>query len=150
MLNINRILTNERTMRACTSLSIDGFEKLCEKFNQAIYDIQQQQYKKGIKNKTRQRKIGGGAKGRLATIELKLFFVLIYFKCYPTFNILGILFGLDRSNTKRDIDNLTPVLEKALGKALTLPKRKISTLKEFFELIPGAKDLFIDRTERSI
>ena len=150
MLNFNRILTNERTIRACTGLSINGFEQLCEKFEQAIYDFKQQQYKKGIKNKTRQRKIGGGSKGRLATIKLKLFFILMYFKCYPTFDILGILFDLDRSNAKRDIDNLTPVLEKALGKALTLPKRKISTLKEFFELIPGAKDLFIDRTERSI
>ena len=63
-------------------------------------------------------------------------------------DLTGLIFDLDRSNVKHNVDNFTPVLEKALGKTLSLPKRKIRTLEEFFELIPEAKDLFVDGTER--
>jgi hypothetical protein len=45
----------------------------------------------------RKRAIGGGSKARLQTIEAKLFYILFYFKCYPTFDLSGILFDLDRS-----------------------------------------------------
>ena len=37
-----------------------------------------------------------------------------------------------------------------MGYTLSLPKRRISTLEEFLEIIPEAKDLFIDGTERPI
>jgi len=37
----------------------------------------------------RQRARGGGRKPRLAGIDHQLFFVLFYFKCYPTFDLAG-------------------------------------------------------------
>lgn len=150
MINIARIFKDNRLMRAVTGLSIKGFESLAPKFSKALYEIQFQKYEAGIKTGTRQRKPGGGAKGRLDTIELKLFFILLYFKAYPTMDVMGLFIDIDRANVKHQIDNLTPVLESALGKTLSLPKRKIRTLEEFFELIPEVKDLFIDGTERPI
>ena len=42
------------------------------------------------------------------------------------------------------------ILKKALGKKQVLPKRKIGNVKEFFEVFPGAKEVFIDGTERPI
>lgn len=135
-------------MRATTGLSLVGFENLCLEFAKSRLDIKEKQYQKGIKNGTRERRPGGGRKGSLTNIELKLSFILLYFKCYPTMDLMGLIFDLDRSNVKHNIDNLAPVLEKVLGKTLSLPKRKIRTMKEFFELIPEAKDLFIDGTER--
>lgn len=80
----------------------------------------------------------------------KLFFILFYFKCYPTFDVLGLLFNLDRSNACRNVQKLTPILEKVLDKKMELPKRKISTLEELFGIFPNVKDLFIDGTERPI
>ena len=148
MININRTLKDDRLMRAAVGLSITSFENLCDEFTKSHWDIKEEKYQKGIKNKTRKRKPGGGRKGSLTNIELKLLFILLYFKCYPTMDLMGLIFDLDRSNVKHNIDNFTPVLEKALGKTLSLPKRKIRTLEEFFELIPEAKDLFIDGTER--
>jgi CxxC motif-containing protein len=41
-------------------------------------------------------------------------------------------------------------LEKVLGKKMALPKRRINSLDELFELFQGAKDIFIDRTESPI
>lgn len=137
-------------MRATTSLTIKGFNKLSKKFAISMQKIKQQKYEQGIKDGTRKRSPGGGRKGELYSIELKLLFILTYFKCYPTMDIMGLLFDLDRSNVKQNIDNLTPVIEKTLGRTLSLPKRRISTLQEFFETFPETKDLFSDGTERPI
>ena len=140
MININRVLKDDRLMRATIGLPITGFENLVDEFTKSYWDIKEKQYQKGIKNRTRKRKPGGGRKGNLANVELKLFFILLYFKCYPTMDLTGLMFGLDRFNVKHSVDNLTPVLERTLGRTLSLPKRKIRTLEEFIELIPEAKD----------
>lgn len=134
----------------CKFNTLKGFNNLSKKFNQTLLETKQKEYKKGIKKGNRTRIPGGGRKGVLSNAELKLFFILFYFKCYPTMDIAGLFFDLVRSNVKYHIDNYTPILEKTLGKTLSLPKRKISNLKEFFELIPEAKDLFPDGTERPI
>ena len=147
---MNRILNDDRLVRAVTGLSIIGFNELSCKFANALQNIKQEQYNESISIGKRKRGLGGGSKGRLRTIQLKLLFILMYFKCYPTMDLMGLFFDLNRSNVKHNVDNLTPVLEKALDKLLSLPKRKISTLKEFLEIIPEAKDLFIDGTERPI
>ena len=105
---------------------------------------------KGVKQGKRERKPGGGRAGNLRSVTEKLFFVLFYFKCYPTFDILGLLFDLNRSNACRNVQKLTPILEKVLDKKMVLPNRKISTLEELFEIFPDVKGLFIDGTERPI
>ena len=151
MININRILNDHRLMRAVTGLSIAGFISLSDKFLQVFQESKQEEYHKALSLGTRRRALGGGAKGRLRTISLKLLFVLMYFKCYPTMESIGSILRLEnRSNVKRNLDNLIPILEMTLGYTLSLPKRRISTLEEFLEIIPEAKDLFIDGTERPI
>ncbi|HUV03432.1 MAG TPA: transposase family protein, partial [Desulfobacteria bacterium] len=80
----------------------------------------------------------------------KLFFILFYYKCYPTFDVLGLLFDLDRSNACRNVQKLTLMAENVLEKKMVLPERKISTVEELLELFPDVKDLFIDGTERPI
>lgn len=150
MTNINRLFKDNRLMRAVTGLSIIGFQEICETFEKALFEQKEQEYREGLVAGTRQRQPGGGAKGELKTIELKVLFILLYFKCYPTMDLQGFWFNLNRSNVKRNVDKLTSVLEASLGKKLSLPKRRISTMDEFYELFPDAKDLFIDGTERPI
>jgi hypothetical protein len=59
-------------------------------------------------------------------------------------------FNLNRSNACRNVQKLTPILEKVLGKKMALPNMEINSLEELFEIFPGAKDIFIDGTERPI
>jgi len=40
-----------------------------------------------------------------------------------------------------------PLLEKALGRHLVLPKRQIRSVEEFMALCSDMKDLFLDSTE---
>lgn len=150
MINVNRLFSQDRLMRAATGLTITGFLELLETFSKVLRKDKWKRYQQGILLGTRKRKPGGGKKGTLKTDESKLLFILLYFKCYPTMDILGIIFNLDRSNVQRNIQKLTLILEKTLGKKLSLPKRRISSLKEFFKAFPDIKDAFINGTERPI
>jgi hypothetical protein len=150
MITVNRALKSDRLIRATTGLSALEFNQLVQSFGQELQKERWVRYEIGVKQGDRERKPGGGRTGNLRSFKEKLFFVLLYFKCYPTFDVLGLLFDLNRSNACRNVQKLTPLLEKVLGKKMALPKRKISTLEELFEIFPDVKDLFIDGTERPI
>jgi len=78
----------------------------------------------------------------------KQFFILYYFKTYPTFDVLGDRFAMDRSKACTNAHNLTPVLCRALDKAGVLPKRKFNSVAEMKATLAQIEELFIDATER--
>lgn len=130
-------------MKALTGLSYQEFEDLVPTFEKAYRDIQRQK-------PNRQRKVGGGKKGKLPSPESKLFFILFYLKAYPTFDVLGFMTDRDRGKCCRSVHILLKVLKKTLGRKIVLPERKIRSVEEFLEKFPEAKDVFFDGTERRI
>jgi hypothetical protein len=150
MINVEQALKNDRFMKAATGFSPSEFNHMSESFDLELHNEKWTAYEKGVEQEERIRKPGGGRPGNLKTAVEKLFFILFYFKCYPTFDILGFLFGLNRSNAFRNVQKLTATLERVLDKKMVLPKRKINTFEELIEMFPGVKDLFIDGTERPI
>jgi hypothetical protein len=150
MLNIHRALGDDRLIKALTGFSASEFNELTESFGEEFQNKARIMYETGVELGTRERQPGGGRIGNLGDYAAKLFFTLFYFKCYPTFDILGFIFDLDRSNANRNIHKLTPILEKALGREMVLPERKINTLEELLEVFPDVRDIFVDGTERPI
>jgi len=150
MISVNRALRSDRLIRATTGLPAPEFKPLVASFNQELQKERRIRYERGVKQGVRERRPGGGRIGTLRTPAEKLFFVLFYYKCYPTFDVLGLLFDLDRSNACRNVQNLASIVENMLGKEMVLPERKISTVEELLELFPDVKDIFIDGTERPI
>lgn len=146
MINIDRAKRNDRTHKALTGLTVKEFDLLIPVFEEKY----NQEQKKVKKQQKRFREEGAGRKHTLKEIKEKLFYILFYMKCYPTFDIAGVLYEVDKSQTNRWFGELHLILEKALGKTLSLPKRKISSLKEFFELFPEVKEVLVDGTERPI
>lgn len=142
MLNINRALKEDRKLSAITGYNRKAFKKLLIKFAPLSARVK---YKRN-----RKRKAGGGRKHTLKMSEEKLFYMLFYMKCYPTFDLAGLIFDVDKSQAKRWVDELRKKLEKALGKALVLPVRKIRSVKEFLEKFPEIKELIVDGTERPV
>lgn len=138
------IFTNPRLLKALTGISKEEFNALLPLFEQATLED------KRLRSKAKQRQFGGGSKGKLATTEQKLFFVLVYIKTYPTFDFLGFVFSLHRSKAHRNTIRLIGSLEKALGRKIVMPEKKISSMEEFLEKFPEAKDLFVDGVERPI
>ena len=98
----------------------------------------------------RKRALGGGRKAVLKTIEEKLFYILLYCKCYPTFDLLSVLFNFDRSCAHEWVHRLLLVLEEALEYKKALPVRKLNSMEEFLEKFPLAKKVILDGTERPV
>jgi hypothetical protein len=143
MINIERALRSNRLMLALTGVTPQEFENLIPAFSQSWIEEKRKQHRKA-----KERKIGAGRKGFLKSIETKLFYTLFYHKCYPTYDLASLIFNCNRSNACRRQFELSKVLEKTLGRKLVLPVRKMKTLEEFFQAFPGAKEVFIDGTER--
>ncbi|MDR2781130.1 MAG: hypothetical protein LBB21_01555 [Holosporaceae bacterium] len=71
-------------------------------------------------------------------------------KAYPTFDVAAFIFGTVRSVTFEWKSKLLPVLKRALGRVVTLPKRQIRSVDEFLQLFSGVRDIFVDSTERPV
>ena len=146
MLNLQRLLRDDRLLRALTGLNRKAFDTLMPIFAEVLAEA-------AIPRRDpapRQRAQGGGRKPRLESVTDKLVYILFYFKCYPTFDLAGVLFDLDRSQANRWMHRLQPVLEQALGKKMVLPERKLRSMEEFIERFPGVKRIIFDGTERPI
>jgi len=146
MFNIKRALANKRLMLAITGVTPQEFSNLIPVFSQEYLEEKQKQHNKGLK----EREFGGGRIGFLKTTAEKLFFILFYYKCYPTYDLASLIFDCNRSNACRRQFQLSRVLEKTLSRKLALPVRKMKTLEEFFQAFPRAREVFIDGTERPI
>ncbi|WP_448600824.1 transposase family protein, partial [Thermoleptolyngbya sp.] len=142
MLNIERVLKQDRLLRALTGLNQKAFEELLAAFSLL--------YEQTCQTQPRQRAVGGGRKARLLGNQEKLFFILFYFKCYPTFDVAGIIFDMHRSQAHEWMHRLQPILEKTLGQKMVLPERKLDSIEAFLERFPEVKRVMIDGTERPI
>ena len=140
IMNIDKILNNQRLVMALIGLNKDKFQELLITFSKILIEERNKQ--------KRQRKIGGGRNGMIKDPRQKLFFILFYMKNYPTFDVTGFLFASSKTSTCDWVHDILPLLEKALGRKLTLPERQIRTPEEFFSLFPGVKEVMLDGLER--
>jgi hypothetical protein len=139
-------IRNDRQFRALTGMSREEFEQFLPVFRASYAALRQEAYE--ANKAQRQRKPGGGQKGKLVTMEQKLFFILYYWKVYPCYDVLGFHFDLDGSNAHTNVQALWPVLKRTLATLGVLPAREFSSVEELREAFGEAHDLLIDATER--
>ena len=142
ILNIERVLKQERLMLAMTGFNRNTFENLLVTFSN-IYEQQ-------ILSVPRQRALGGGRKARLCNPQEKLFYILFYFKCYPTFKVAGILFDIDPAQAHYWMHRLQGILEYTLGKKMILPEYKLNNIEQFIERFDGVERVMIDVIEHHV
>lgn len=144
MLDLDRIFQQDRVMRAMTGLNHAAFEALLADF---IPVYHASLVRPGM---VRKRAVGGGRKATLSNSQAKLFYILVYCKCYPTFDLLGVLFNFDRSCAHDWVHRLLPLLEATLGHKQVLPVRQVRSMAEFLTQFPDVEVLIIDGTERPV
>jgi len=144
MFKLERAKKSDRIMKALTGMTISEFEGLIITFSLVLLKHQ------ATRKPKRQRAVGGGRHHTLTNAVERLFFILFYVKCYPTMDLAGFFFGVDRSQIQRWVKELVPLLEETLGRELVLPARKINSMEEFMVRFPEVKDLFVDATERPV
>ena len=144
MFKLERAKKSDRVMKALTGMTIFEFENLTITFEQVLQKYQ------ATRKKKRKRAVGGGRKHTLKSAADRLFFILFYVKCYPTMDLAGFFFAVDKSRIQRWIKELLPLLEEALQREVVLPARQINSVEEFVAQFPEVKDVFIDATDRPV
>ncbi|EMO64517.1 DDE family endonuclease [Leptospira borgpetersenii serovar Pomona str. 200901868] len=89
-----------------------------------------------------------GRKSILQDIEENLFFILSYLKTYPTYDVLGAVFGMDRTTACKLVKLLAEALFLSLGSMNTLPANEMSDLRRKLKKLKKLKYVIIDGTER--
>lgn len=135
-------------MRALTGVSQKKFEQLVPVFSRVYHQQRYKAYEQGLAGGSRQRKPGGGQKGKLPKMADKLFFILNYYKTYPTFDVQGHRFGLARSKANEQVHQLSPILHQTLMEMGHLPKREFESVEAFKATLGDLDQILIDVTER--
>lgn len=133
-------LKTERQWRAATGFDQKRFEKLLELFTAT--------YVKLFGKTVAERQAEIETTPSLRTERELLLFTLFSLKAGLTYDLLGIVSGMDGSNAKRNQDLGLKVLEQALGEAGCLPKREFKNAAEFAEYLKQEKTLIFDGVEQ--
>jgi len=141
-------IRDDRQMRALTGVSRKKFTQLLPIFSRVYHQERYQAYEKGLAEGTRKRKPGGGQKGKLPEPADKLYFILNYYKTYPTFDVLGDRFGLARSKAHTQVHQLSPILHQTLMEMGHLPQREFESVEAFKAMLGDVDQILIDVTER--
>jgi len=144
--NYQYLLKHPQLFPYAVGITHKQFELLLPKFSSAL---RKAEHKKAYE-KERVRVPGGGRKPKLATDRQKLFFILFYYKVYPTFRFAQIIFELSCGNVFYWKEFLESVLFKALGYQLDLPFIRVKSFNGWLAVCPQLKEFIIDATERPV
>jgi hypothetical protein len=133
-------LKTERQWRAATGYDQTRFEKLLVLFTTSYLSLY------GCSVAARQ--AGLEIVPSLPSEEELLYFTLFSLKSGLTYDLLGLVCGMDAANAKRNQTLGLEVLEHALRKVDCLPKREFKDVAEFSEYLKNEETLIFDGTEQ--
>jgi len=141
---------NDRVCKALTGLAKDEFKKLLNTFESSYQAVQKERYEERLRSRPQRlsRMPAGGPQGYLSTWEHKLFFVLYYLKNYPTYDVLGYLFGFSGGHAYDHLQRLLPVLQHSLATLKLLPERGFKTVIDLEPAIENENKIIVDGAER--
>ncbi len=133
-------LKTERQWRAASGFDQARFEKLLVLFTASYLNL----YGKTVAERQADIEVTPS----LTSEEELLFFTLFSLKAGLTYDLLGLVCGMDAANAKRNQELGLRVLEQSLATAGCLPKREFKNAAEFAEHLKNEKTLIFDGTEQ--
>ncbi|MGH9766055.1 MAG: hypothetical protein ACREAB_01370 [Blastocatellia bacterium] len=133
-------LKTERQWRAATGFDQVRFEKLLVFFTASYLSL----YGKSLADRQADIKV---TPSLTSEAEL-LFFTLFSLKSGLTYDLLGLVCGMDASNAKRNQEIGLRVLEHALASSGSMPKREFKDAAEFAEYLGNEETLIFDGVEQ--
>lgn len=135
-------LKQNRQWRSAIGMSQKQFKVLSDLFEKSYFEH--------YKARLSVRKVDTNIDYCIKNEEELLLFTLFSFKSGLTYDVLGIVCGMNGSNAKRNQNIGLEILKKTLDKLGYMPKRKLLTVNDFEELFQNETDLIIDATEQRI
>jgi len=142
ILSFDKILDDDQRMKVLTGLSAAEFVALQPAFSQALLEVE------GA-HQERNKNHSAGRPHSLPTLADKLFFILFYTRCHPTFDVAGLLYEVDRAQTYRWFKTYLPALEAALGREVVLPDYKVRDVASLLVHVAEIEEVFPGAAERS-
>ena len=133
-------LRTERQWRAATGFDQTRFEKLLLLFAASYLCL----YGKPVAERQADIEVTPS----LTSEEDLLFFTLFSLKAGLTYDLLGLVCGMDAANAKRNQELGLRVLEQALAAGGCLPKRAFNNATEFAQYLKNEQTLIFDGTEQ--
>ena len=145
MLNAN-LFSSSRTIKSITGLTATEFDSLAPTFHKAW--LAAEKARPVLRTQERRvRALGAGRNAVLRTSRDKLLFILLWFKVYPTFDVMALFFGMGQPQACQWAHRLAPILESALNRKLCLPERKAHNLEKTLSECPSLT-FIVDGTDR--
>ena len=140
MIALEKVLNNERISRALIGVNREEFDLLLNVFFQAYIYYEQSNKIDFVR----------GRKSILSQLEEKLFFILFYFKTYPTYDVLGIVFDMDRTTACKQVHLLSGLLLETVEQMDILPASERKELKKKLKNLNMREFVIADGTERPV
>jgi hypothetical protein len=143
-----RLSRRPTVFRALTGLSINEFETLYEQTASAIESYEESR----LSQRKRKREIGAGSQ-HTHDARNRLLMGMIWLRQYPTYEVLGFIFDLHKSNICRNLKGVLAVLREQLGDAISWPdaarrKQKMDQFMEEFAEVAAIVDATEQATQR--
>ncbi len=114
------IAKKPRSFLAMTGCHIEEFNHLLPYFTKAL-----KHSKYTLEGKERQNQSTNYLNSPLPSSQDRLYFILVYFKQYPTQEMMGTSFNLSQPKVNLWIHFLSPLLEEAISEAGLMPSRQM-------------------------
>jgi len=133
MLNYTKLARKPRQFCSFTGITPRQFDFLYPKIVKK-YTITEN---KRLSKRKRIRDIGAGRPYKLPLKE-RVLMLLVYYRCYTSYDLLEYLFGIDASTACRDIAKIEPAVKCSIPipAKLYADSKKISNIKQLQEFFP--------------
>ena len=150
MLRHDALAGHARAFRSLTGFDPDAFEALFADYLAAAG--RQRRGSRETRRGTPRRRAPGAGHPHALDPKTRLLLALVWLRAYPTYALLGVLFGLDEGNALRNARDVVAVLESLGDFPFDRPdrgpdRRKLSSLAEVMDAFPDVR-LVIDTKEQ--
>ena len=135
--------------RSFTGLTVQEFDDIYEKNVTKRYAKHEIQRLSSKRKYNRERSIGAGGRHFKLNLKDRFLMILVYYRLYITYTLVGFLFNLDQSNICRDIQKIESLIRQCVPipqKTYQIPKR-LKTPEAVEKYFPGFL-AFTDSTEQ--
>lgn len=149
MITFERVAARPSVLASLSGLNLADFEALYQDF--AAFYAKDRQQSLTRKGQTRKRAVGAGAKfsqdGRT-----RLLMALVFLRIYPTYEVLGFLFSLNKGNAQRGVVDVLATLEAHTVFVCERPaedRKKLRSVQAVMDAFPDVR-LVIDAKEQRV
>ena len=133
MFNHIKLAKKPKQFLSITGLTVPQFDSLSKEIKKNYKTTEQKRLSKG----KREREIGAGHKFDLSLKDRILMFMM-YYRMYTTYDMLGMIFDLDKSNVMRNIRYLEPAMKQSIPipAKIYVNSKKLTTMVQLQQFFP--------------